>query len=239
MGLRYILPLNLLGLLLLCSWMAPATSWLWLAADEYIFWHLNAFVTPEHPTFVHLLSFASVRLFDSLILGAMLVLFLICAFTDTDARGLRIAKWLATGLLMLTVAGIATLLIHDVMTYEHASPTIFHPDAHMLHTLTHLPVKDSAPDSFPGDHGVMAMIFAAFMLRFASPSGGVAATLLALVITAPRLLAGAHWFSDVYMGSLAMTLLLAPWLLFSPLHTLLQRWFSSRIDALWNMYFTR
>lgn len=233
MEFRYIVLLNSLGLLLLGSWLAPATSTFWHLIDEYVFWHLNAFVTPEHPLFVHLLSLASVRLFDSFILGTMLVLFFICARCDRKAEGQRIAKWLVTGILMLAVAAIATLLIHDVMTYERASPTVFHPEAHMLHTLTHLPVKDIASDSFPGDHGVMAMIFAAFMLRFAPRAGGIAALVLALIITAPRLLAGAHWFSDVYMGSLTMTLLMTPWALFSPVHGMMQRWLAPHIKAIW------
>ena len=239
MEFRYIVPFNLLGLLQLGSWLAPVTSPLWDTLDNAVFWHLNAWVTPDHPLFVHLLSLASVRLFDSFILGTMMVLFLICALCDRRAKGQRIAKWLSAGILMLAVAGIATLLIHDVMTYERASPTAFHPEAHMLHTLTHLPVKDIAPDSFPGDHGVMAMIFAAFMLRFAPRAGGIAAVILALIITAPRLMAGAHWFSDVYMGSLTMTLLMTPWVLFSPLPALLQRWFSPHINALWQRLFSR
>lgn len=237
MEFRYILPLNLLGLVLLGSWLAPITSDAWSAIDNAVFWQLNAWVTPEHPVFVHILSLASIRLFDSFILGTMMVLFLTCAWRDQAAHGQRIAKWLAVGLLMVAVAGVATLLIHDVMTYERASPTVFHPDAHMLHTLTHLPVKDAAPDSFPGDHGVMAMIFAAFMLRFAPRAGAIAAVILALVITAPRLLAGAHWFSDVYMGSLTMTLLMTPWVLFSPLQRLLQRWLAPHIRTVWQRIF--
>lgn len=239
MEFRYIVPLNLLGLLLLGSWLAPATSPVWNAIDETVFWHLNAWVTPDHPVFVRLLSLSSVRLFDSFILGTMLLLFFICALCDKRAPEQSIAKWLSAGILMLAVAAIATLLIHDVMTYERASPTVFHPDAHMLHTLTHLPVKDMASDSFPGDHGVMAMIFAAFMLRFAPRAGGIAAVFLALVITAPRLLAGAHWFSDVYMGSLTMTLLMAPWVLFSPLPRLLQHWLAPHITMLWQRLFMR
>lgn len=239
MEFRYIVPLNLLGLLLLGSWLAPATSSVWNGIDEAVFWHLNAWITPDHPMFVHLLSLASVRLFDSFILGTMMLLFISCALCDKRAPGQCIAKWLSTGILMLLVAAIATLLIHDVMTYERASPTVFHPEAHMLHTLTHLPVKDMAPDSFPGDHGVMAMIFAAFMLRFAPRAGGIAAVILALVITAPRLLAGAHWFSDVYMGSLTMTLLMTPWVLFSPLPRLLQHGIARHINTLWQHFFSR
>lgn len=238
MEFRYILPLNLLGLLLLGSWLAPVTSSIWCAIDEYVFWHLNAFVVPHHPLFVHLLSLASIRLFDSFILGTMLVLFFFCALYDSKAQGQRIAKWLAAGILMLGIAEIATVLIHDVMTYERASPTIFHPEAHMLHTLTSLPVKDVSPDSFPGDHGVMAMIFAAFILRFSPQAGGIAAVILALLITAPRLLAGSHWFSDVYMGSLVITLLMTPWVLFSPLPNALQRWFAPRINTIWQCLFT-
>ena len=231
MGLRYILPLNLAGLVLLGSWIAPVTSSLWQAIDDFMFWHFNAFIAPSHPLFIHLLSLASVRLFDLVIFAAMSALLLACALCDRPPEQ-RIAKWLAAGLLMLAVAGIATVLIHHAIPYEHASPTDYYPNAHRLDTLTSLPVKDSAPNSFPSDHGAMAMIFAAFMLRFAPRAGGVAAIVLALAITAPRLLAGAHWFSDVYMGSLALTLLITPWALFSPLHRLLQRWLARRLNAL-------
>ena len=237
MGFRYIALFNLLGLVLLGSWLAPVTSTIWDTVDNVVFWHLNALVTPNHPTFVHLLSLASVRLFDSFILGTMMILFFICAFCDRRAKGQQIAKWLSMGILMLAVAGVATLLIHDVMTYERASPTVFHPEAHMLHALTQLPVKDMSPDSFPGDHGVMAMIFAAFMLRFAPRAGGIAAVILALIITVPRLMAGAHWFSDVYMGSLTMTLILTPWVLFSPLQGMLQHKLVPWVNAVWQRLF--
>ena len=60
------------------------------------------------------------------------------------------------------------------------------------------------------------MIFAAFMMRFANRRVAFWSIVSVVLLSAPRILVGAHWFSDVYVGGLSIALLILPWVLCTP-----------------------
>lgn len=213
MTFRTVSILNLIALVLLGSWIWPETGLYWQWADDAIFHYGNRLITPEHPVWVTVLSWASVRVFDMVIFAFMSLLLVGCALSERRQPHWQ-AKWLRCVILMGSVAGLGGFIIHTCIAYGHPSPTLVYPEAHLLSQLTALPVKDQATNSFPGDHGFMAMVFACVMLYFAPRAGKWLSVLLAFAITLPRIMVGAHWFSDVYMGSLAIILLMGPWALY-------------------------
>ncbi len=65
-------------------------------------------------------------------------------------------------------------------------------------------------DSFPGDHGMMLLIFSAFMLRYFGKTAGIIALIIFVVFAFPRVMIGAHWFTDIVVGSLTVILIGLP-----------------------------
>ncbi len=67
---------------------------------------------------------------------------------------------------MLLTAVIINQLAQHLMPVKRASPSLFFPNINRVSELLHIPTKDASKDSFPGDHGMMLLIFAGFMLRY-------------------------------------------------------------------------
>ncbi|WP_456269409.1 phosphatase PAP2 family protein [Kushneria sp. AK178] len=213
MHLRRILFYNLLGVALVTTWWLPQFL-VWSSVDDAIFWFFNQFITADYPTWTSILAALNTRVFDK----AMFVLLVVMLYAamKRDPQGSWL-KWGVIGVVMTATALLLQDLIHGVMTYKHASPTRVLDDVNLLSSLTSLPAKDTASSSFPSDHGLMAMIFAAFMWHFADRLIAWLATALVVLVCAPRIMVGAHWVSDVYVGALSIALIALPWVLCTPL----------------------
>ena len=69
-------------------------------------------------------------------------------------------------------------------------------------------LKDRSSQSFPGDHASVLLIWGMFMTVFARRIGQVLVIWgLALLFMMPRLVAGAHWGQDDYIGGVLLALL--------------------------------
>jgi Kdo2-lipid A phosphotransferase len=77
--------------------------------------------------------------------------------------------------------------------------------------------KDDSSKSFPGDHGTTALLFAASFSYLAGWRLGLLASLYAAFLCMPRLITGAHWLSDVIVGSGTITILFLSWAFCTPL----------------------
>ncbi|ENY72166.1 phosphatase PAP2 family protein [Aeromonas diversa] len=203
---------NLLGAFIAMSWLLLPGHGIWARWDFQIFHLFNALIA-EPGGWRLLTAITNNRLFDLVFLLCMLGL-LFWQYLHAALAGRR--RLLAMGLLMVVTAFILNRIGH-LLPFERPSPTLSLPGALRLTELVDFPTKDASSDSFPGDHGLMLMIFAGFMLRFAPRWIGLMACLMVPLFTLPRIMAGAHWFTDIYMGSLAITMLLLPWLLLTPL----------------------
>jgi Kdo2-lipid A phosphotransferase len=87
-------------------------------------------------------------------------------------------------------------------------------------------LKDHSSKSFPGDHATTALLFAASYFYFVRKNLGLAAIGYGIFLCLPRLVAGAHWLSDVIVGSGAIVLFFLSWAFYSPLFSLFSRLFS-------------
>lgn len=159
---RRILLFNALGVALLLSWALPSFT-LWTYLDDGVFWFFNHTISDNHPRWNVVLAALNNRKYDMLIMLAMLVTMAAASYRDQQG-GFR--RWFGIGVTMLITAGLINELVRTVVTYSHPSPTRFFDDANLLSQFVHFATKDQAGNSFPGDHGIMAMIFAAFMLTF-------------------------------------------------------------------------
>lgn len=209
-NLPFILFFNLLGVALFLSWFLPANHGGWFTLDSAIFFFNRHLATD--PAFLHLVAITNNRAFDVISLLAMGLLYLYF-YLKQDAAGRR--RLVITGVVMLLTAVVLNQLGH-LLPVKHPSPTLTFDNIHRVSELTGIPTKDASGDSFPGDHGMMLIIFSCFMLRYFGRGAFAVALLITLVFSLPRVMIGAHWFTDIAVGSLSVVLVGASWVLMTP-----------------------
>ncbi|MDW5498995.1 phosphatase PAP2 family protein [Pseudomonas lundensis] len=211
-NLPFIIFFNLLGIALFLSWFLPVNHGYWLTLDTSIFFFFNRHLATD-PGFLHLVAITNNRAFDVISLIAMGLLYL-SFYLRQDAVGRR--RLLITGVVMLLTGVVLNQLGH-LLPVKHPSPSLSFDSINRVSELTGIPTKDASSDSFPGDHGMMLMIFSCFMLRYFNRRAFAVALLITVVFSLPRVMIGAHWFTDIAVGSLSVVLVGASWCLMTPL----------------------
>lgn len=143
-------------------WYIPADHGFWFPLDSGLFHFFNQALAKSE-AFLWLVAITNNRAFDGCSLLAMGCLML-SFWLKEDKTGRR--RILIIGLVMLLTAVIINQLAQHLMPVKRASPSLFFPNINRVSELLHIPTKDASKDSFPGDHGMMLLIFAGFMLRY-------------------------------------------------------------------------
>ncbi|MFP9229324.1 phosphatase PAP2 family protein [Pectobacterium cacticida] len=206
-----IVVLNVLGIGLFLSWYLPENHGFWLTLDSSIFFYFNRLLA-ESPTFLQLVAITNNRAFDGFELIAMGLLYLSFYLKATSMERRRL--WII-GVIMLLTAVVLNQAGH-LLPVQHPSPTLYFSDINRVSDLTGIPTKDASADSFPGDHGMMLMIFAAFMLRYFTRTAFAVGLAITVIFSLPRIMIGAHWFTDIAVGSLSVVLVGLSWWLITP-----------------------
>ncbi|WP_258329474.1 phosphatase PAP2 family protein [Citrobacter farmeri] len=208
-----ILLLNVAGLALFMSWYIPARHGFWFPIDASIFHFFNHKLV-ESKAFLWLVAITNNRAFDACSLLAMGCLMLSFWLKETPAGRRRIV---IIGLVMLLTAVVLNQAGQALLPVKRASPTLTFDNIYRVSELLHISTKDASRDSFPGDHGMMLLIFAGFMLRYFGKTAGIIGLIIVVVFAFPRVMIGAHWFTDITVGSLTVVLIGLPWCLLTPL----------------------
>lgn len=172
-----------------------------------------------------LVAITNNRAFDGcslLAMGGLMLSF----WLKEDATGRR--RIIIIGLVMLLTAVVINQLAQGLMPVKRSSPTLSFPDVYRVSELLHISTKDASKDSFPGDHGMMLLIFSAFMLRYFGKKAFFIGLVIVVVFAFPRVMIGAHWLTDIAVGSLSAVLIGLPWCLMTPL--------SDRLIAVFDRY---
>ena len=188
-----ILLLNAAGIALFCSWYLPVNHGFWAPLDAAIFYFFN-----------HLVG---VNTAYTWLMGSLMLSFW---FKEQSAGRRRV---IIIGLVMLLAAVIINQLAQHLMPVKRASPSLSFTDITKVSDVISFPTKDASKDSFPGDHGMMLLIFASFMWRYFGRRAFAIALVIFVVFAFPRVMIGAHWFTDIAVGSLTAVLIGAPWVL--------------------------
>lgn len=146
-----------------------------------------------------------------------------------NASGRR--RIMIIGLVMLLTAVVLNQLGQVFIPVKRASPTLTFTDINRVSELLSLPTKDASRDSFPGDHGMMLLIFSAFMWRYFGKAAGGVALIIFVVFAFPRVMIGAHWFTDIIVGSMTVILIGLPWWLMTPLSDRLITFFDKSLPG--------
>ncbi|BAE74228.1 Inner membrane protein YeiU [Sodalis glossinidius str. 'morsitans'] len=174
--------LSLLGVALFISWYLPAHHGIWFTLDSRIYHAVNHQAV-RHPQFADFLAITNNRIFD---LGSLLTMgaLYLRYFLRADAAGRH--RMLAIVLALIITALVLNQLGH-LVPVSHVSPSRYFkatPDVVSIAELTHIPTKEFSSDSFPGDHGMLLMIFAAFMLHYFGRRAFLQAVLIFLFFSA-------------------------------------------------------
>lgn len=216
-----LLACNLLALTLLASWRWPPARLLWDRFDLAVFHLLNAPLA-SNAAWAHIWGVCNMRLVD---LGFGLIMLCILVrgnfiFTAAQVRQALYAFVALLVLLLLIRAGPLNELV-KAMHWQRASPSLTVDGAVRLTALFpewardwHL--KDSSGRSFPGDHASVLLLWAIFLSPFAQGWRRWLVWGLALLFMLPRLVSGAHWLSDVLVGSVLLGLTAIGWGLYTP-----------------------
>ncbi|MCK9990487.1 MAG: Kdo2-lipid A phosphotransferase [Rugosibacter sp.] len=212
---------HLIAILLLATWLWQPTRVLWDQLDVKIFHALNAPLA-SHPLWACIWAFGSMRATDIAVGVVMLSFFLKgdWLFAKQDVRAALFAFLSALFLLLVLRAGPFSMLV-DKLHWQHASPSLVLVGAvrigalfpHWDHVVQ---IKDSSGNSFPGDHATVLLLWAFFITPFASFRQRVLVWLLLALFLMPRLVAGAHWGTDIFIGGLFLGLVTFAWSFYTP-----------------------
>lgn len=212
---------NLFAAGLLCFWLWPPGQMLCVVFDEWLFHLLNAPLA-SNPVWQHVWAVGSLRPFDALV-GIILLTLLIRGNWVFKAVQVRQAffGFLAILLLLLFIRTLFSKLVAQ-MGWQHNSPSmVIHGAIQLSDYFPALEktweLKDRSSQSFPGDHASVLLIWAMFMSVFARRIGQVMVIWgLAVLFMMPRLVAGAHWGQDDYIGGVLLALLALGWGYYTP-----------------------
>ena len=212
---------NLLPLALLGFWLWPTGQALCTVFDEWLFHHLNAPLA-SNSTWLHIWAVASLRPFD-IVVGLIMLGLLIrgdWVFKAVDVRR-AFFGFLSILILMVVIRALFSKLV-AVMNWQHNSPSMVLEGA--VHMSDYFPglektweLKDRSSQSFPGDHASVLLIWGLFMGIFSRSIGQFLIVWgLTLLFMMPRLVAGAHWGQDDYIGGVLLAVLALGWGYYTP-----------------------
>ena len=216
-----ILLLNVAGVALFLSWFLPANHGFWYAIDTGVFTFFNQQLAVNRP-FLWFVAITNNRAFDGCSLLAMGALMLWHWRRAAPAQQRRIVLM---GLVMLLAAVVLNQLGQRLLPVTRPSPTLTFTGINRVSELLSISTKDASTDSFPGDHGMILLIFAGFMWRYFGQKAFAIALLIFAVFALPRMMIGAHWFTNIFVGSLCVVLTGLPWCLLTPVSDKVIDWF--------------
>ncbi|MBW5289124.1 MAG: putative membrane protein [Candidatus Ruthia sp. Apha_13_S6] len=205
-------------MLLLFSWSNATTREYWDYLDHQTFIVLNQSLVEFHSIWRGFWAILSVRIAD------LIPLFLIGLFFYFDDVLFK-NKHKMMGLIGFVTLLILMLLMREMMNLyvEYAnlgrkSPTLVVDSALRLSSMyPGLGLKDMSAHSFPGDHAAVLFTWLGYCLFFARNRWRWLVFIIVLVFSMPRLMAGAHWFSDVMVGGVSIAMTTLAFGLYTPL----------------------
>ncbi len=212
---------SLVAVGLIVSWLFQPGRAYWDHLDEVFFRQLNG--TLEWGTaWQSIWAVANWRPFD----GVVWVILCVILFATVKWRFPKKPFHAAASIALLVIVTlgaselVSELLIDRVLGYHRGSPTrALDGEIYRLNSLiTWVECKDYSEWSFPGDHGFVLFMCAFYVTYLGRKRVALMAWLVAIVFSLPRMISGAHWLTDILVGSGTMALVTSALFFATPLH---------------------
>jgi membrane-associated phospholipid phosphatase len=124
-----------------------------------------------------------------------------------SAQLLYILLWFEITILLSKEVLITPLI--DALSLWRQGPTLVFPDTSyfLSNLISWHKIKDFSHSCFPGDHAIIVYQWCAFFYYFAGKRWGIPTALFSTLFLVPRVISGAHWVSDLLVGSLSIVTL--------------------------------
>jgi membrane-associated phospholipid phosphatase len=218
---KILLLCHIIGALLFASLFWPVTKTYWETIDIFFFKMVNSTLR-NHPYWQLFWALANHKLADWI--EDLCILCFFVAYVRQASRNLRKRK-VAELLFCILYIGAIIYFINRILFRENLdiprlSPTLVVDNSVRLsEEIPWMSIKDDSSKSFPGDHGTTALLFAASFIYLAGWRLGLAASVYAAFLCMPRLITGAHWLSDIVVGSGTITMIFLSWAFCTPMFT--------------------
>lgn len=203
------------GLFLYLSWVhIPVIGELWDIADSATFFTLNGSLGLDN-NWAMLWAVLNNRLFDSF---AALLFGLVFYFYIRSGESEDMNRRFSLALVAIVFSLVTAQLGHLLLSHSRESPSRVLKPAYLLSQLfPEIKPKDSSGTSFPGDHGTLSLMFSIFIAYLGGLRFALIGAVVALFTILPRLFSGAHWLTDIAIGSLTAAIVASAILLNTPL----------------------
>lgn len=224
-----------IGITLLCIAATLMYTWafvdpvraVWDGIDRKVFFTLNG--TLAEPGAWQTFWAIGNNIIADILMGSLVAL-LVYRYAARDG-GVYAMERLCTFLLLGTMVFAAKFSMRFLSDGKRPSAsTELEPVVFLSHHVDWLKVKDMSNDSFPSDHASLLILSTIFLWFYAGKRTGMVMAGLAVLFCLPRLFGGAHWFTDMAVGSLSVALVISALTLCTPLHKLLLSAFMGIFD---------
>lgn len=207
-----------LAVLLFASWLHPLTRAGWDALDTQIFYWLNGTLeSGKH--WQGFWALVNWRPFDIVAASMILVISFFWIYQQPRKDRLRSLAGLSLLLILILATRFSATSLLYLTDYQRYSPSItLEPSYRLSELITWINAKDYHKDCFPGDHGYVIISCIVFFFVKAGQKWGWLSLVLLSPFMLPRLVSGAHWITDILIGSATMALISLPLLLATPLY---------------------
>ncbi len=216
---KLLIALHAVVAFLLLSWLYPPTHLLWHRLDMGLFRVLNPMFLSSSfgKTFWAIANHRYMDWFHDVVMLSFFIVYIIKA--PKLLRSRRIAKLIfAVCLIASTITYVNRKLFPRYLNIKRSSPSLIDPTAIRLSKeVSWLHVKDYSKSSFPADHATTAILFCSLIFFMMGRKAGLIAVPYTIFFCLPRLINGAHYLTDVLMGSLCISLLVTAWVFGTPI----------------------
>lgn len=231
--LKPFLLLNILAFFILYSWVNEGTRVYWNALDIWSIELLNGSLFESSYWWSWMWAVLSLRIADIFALTFILLFFYFSnVLFKKNQRLYGLISFVSLLVLMLIAREFLDFYI-EYQDLSRSSPSLQIDSVIRLSEIyPHLPLKDSSGSSFPGDHAAVLITWLGYCLFFVRNFWSWVAVLLVVFFSLPRLIAGAHWLSDILVGGTSIAFITLAFGLYTPLLNRVNGFFNNWTDKL-------